>query len=64
MRGRGILFHGPVNSGEAGDTDLNPKLCWPKYNFALYLTWRLVYTIVHSILHGQSAVDERSEIET
>ena len=34
-----------------------------KYNFALYLTWRLVYTIVHSILHGQSAVDERSEID-
>ena len=29
MRGRGISFHGPVNSGEAGDTDLNPKLCWP-----------------------------------
>ena len=34
-----------------------------KYNFALYLTWQLVYTIVHSILHGQSAVDERSEID-
>ena len=34
-----------------------------KYNFALYLTWRLVYTIVYSILHGQSAVNERSEID-
>ena len=34
-----------------------------KYNFALYLTWRLVYTILHSILHGQSVADERSEID-
>ena len=44
-------------------SNVSVLLALNKYNFALYLTWRLVYTIVHSILHGQSAVDERSEID-
>ena len=30
MRGRGISFYGPGKiQVRQGDTDLNPKLCWP-----------------------------------
>ena len=37
MRGRGISFDGPVNSGEAGGHRSKPevKLCWPNANIAL-----------------------------
>ena len=47
MRGRGILFHGPVNSGEVGDRDLNPKLRGPKHrtqvvgSYPFHITWTL-----------------------
>ena len=32
MRGRGISFHCPVNSGEAGGHRSKRELCWPNTN--------------------------------